>query len=542
VKNVLTEVTEAGLNSQAPRSAPTEADGQVASSLSHHVRDEENINEPARTGNEFQIHQDDDTEDQVQATVIRDQDASQPKQAECIALQVQPNSQVAPPNQDVAPEAALENGHDEEHGEQENQENQVPGVNQAKDDKKENAKEETRELVEQVEREPDSVSQAKPLKKSVSARLDASTLKAIPEQTSLVINSFRTNEWAKHLADAELPELEPIQLDCGHPENPIETEEVAAPVNVAGLLQTPLNGLPPPVINSPEQIPTSPEQHRRRSNGSSTAPNGVSKAKTRNSMYSMSGALSSLQMAQNVSSSSLLPLQEKEQKPAPIRSVSTPFLTITTANQEQETADSPKWSGPPPLLAVREDMVRNRMSSTSLRYDPFASRSQSRLSLADPTVIASPTLPIPEESNEHAGTERAEDADDVPLSKRRAMLQRQTIQSPSASSLQSIEQPRSPPQSPPENGRSAAVMAAWRQSVRDDITQRRDPLSHSPSPGTPANSERPRALWGSVQNLRESSAAKVENTIADRMQRGGSMTDLHRQAMRRMQASANRKL
>ncbi|CEJ60310.1 hypothetical protein PMG11_08888 [Penicillium brasilianum] len=553
VKNVLTDVTQSGLNSQAPRSAPTEADGQVASSLSHHVGDEENINEPSRNGNEFQIHQDDDTEDQVHTTVIRDQDASESKQAECIALQVQPNAQVAPPNQDVVPEAALENlenGHNEEHVEQENQENQVPGVNQvvnrgfkqAEDDKKEDVKEETRELAEQVELEPDSVSQAKPLKKSVSARLDASTVKAIPEQTSLVINSFRTNEWAKHLADAELPELEPIQLDGGQPENPIETEEVAAPVNVAGLLQTPLNGLPPPVFNSPEQMPTSPEQHRRRSNGSSTAPTGVSKAKTRNSMYSMSGALSSLQMSQNVSSAALLPLQENEPKPAPIRSVSTPFLTITTTNQEKETADSLKWSGPPPLLAVREDMVRNRISSTSLRYDPYASRSQSRLSLADPTIIASPTLPIPEESNEHVGTERAEDADDVPLSKRRAMLQRQTIQSPSASSLQSIEQSRSPPQSPPESGRSAAVMAAWRQSVRDDITQRRDPLSHPPSPGTPANSDRPRALWGSVQNLRESSAAKVESTIADRMQRGGSMTDLHRQAMRRMQASANRKL
>lgn len=540
VKNILAEVTESGLNSQAPRAAPTEADGQVASSLPHRVGGDENTNEPARGGNDFQIHQDDDTDQPVDTPVTQDQSASHPKQAECIALQVQPNPQEAPSDQEATPEATQENGHEEERVEQDNQEYQAPDLNQLVNHV-EDAKEETREPAEQVERELDSVSQAKPLKKSVSARLDASTVKEIPEQTSMVVNSFRTNEWAKHLANAELPELEPIQLDFDHPENPTETEEVTAPVNVAGLLQTPLNGLPPPVINSPEQMPTNPEQHRRRSNGSNAPPTGVSKSKTSDTVYTMSGAISPPQISRNASSASMLPLLEKEQKPAPILSVSTPFLTITTPNQEQETADSPKWSGPPPLLAVREDMVRNRMSSTSLRYDPYASRSQSRLSLADPTIIASPPLVIPEERDEHVDADTAEDADDVPLSKRRAMLQRQTMQSPSTSSIQSIEPPRSPPQSPPDSGRSAAVMAAWRQSVREDITQRCDPLSHPP-PGTSANPERPRARWGSVQKLRESSAAKVENTIADRMQRGGSMTDLHRQAIRRMQASANRKL
>jgi hypothetical protein len=83
-------------------------------------------------------------------------------------------------------------------------------------------------------------------------------------------------------------------------------------------------------------------------------------------------------------------------------------------------------------------------------------------------------------------------------------------------------------------------MAAWRQSVREDLSHR-DPLSNPSSPPAPAKPERPRAAWGSVQQIRDTSAAHIEKIIADRMQRGG-MTDLHRQAMRRMQASANRKL
>lgn len=527
-KNVLGEVTEAELNSQAPRAAPTGSDGQLASALPRYA---ENHQGPTQRENGFQIHQDDDTEEQVAIVVANTQDDSQPKKTQTLVLQVQPDPQEAPSNQENVLEKALE----EEHLNQKDQDH-VPNVDQAEAE----AEEHTRQPdMEHVERELDSVSQTKPLKKSRSARLDASTVKEIPEQTSMVINSFRTNEWAKNLANAELPELEPIQLDCDQPESSAETEEPAAPVNVDGLLQTPLTGLPPPLINNPEQTPTGPEQHRRRFQGSA-APPTVLRSKTRDNIYTMSGAISPPPMARHMSSTSLLP-QEREKKPGPIRSVSTPFLTVTTTNQETEASDSPKWSGPPPLLAVREHMVRNRMSSTSLRYDPYTSRSQSRLSLADPTLIASPPLSIPEERDEHFGTGTVEDTDDVPLSKRRAMLQRQSMQSPSVSSIQSIESPRSPPQSPPDSGRSAAVMAAWRHSVRQDLSQRRDILSHPPSPGTPTNSERPRTLRASAQPTRETSAALVENTIAERMQRGG-MTDLHRQAMRRLQASANRKL
>ncbi|CAI7665860.1 unnamed protein product, partial [Penicillium manginii] len=84
----------------------------------------------------------------------------------------------------------------------------------------------------------------------------------------------------------------------------------------------------------------------------------------------------------------------------------------------------------------------------------------------------------------------------------------------------------------------AAAMAAWRQSMREDISSRRDPLSLNSSPTSP---ERPQSTWGSVQQMKDASTTRVGDAIAEGMQKG-SMTDLHRQAMRRMQASANRKL
>ncbi|KAJ5280215.1 hypothetical protein N7478_005587 [Penicillium angulare] len=369
-------------------------------------------------------------------------------------------------------------------------------------------------------------------------KLNVSTVQSIPEQTSRVVNSFRTGEWAKHLADAEHPEIEPIPDEIGL-EDDTAPEEFAAPVDMNGLLQTPLNAQPPPVVSSP--IPTSPDQSYPRTRGPSASPE-LNYSKLRGSMQNLNTAISP-PISRNISSGSLSPPDHNDM--AALRnSMSTPYLSPVTASKSQEAVDSPRWSGPPPLLAVRENMMRNRLSSTSLRYDPrTASRSQSRQSLADPTGVVSPTLTIPEEHDEI--TEAVHNEDDVPLSKRKAMLQRQTMRSPSGNSVQSLERTKSPtyvPTSSPgpaDSGRSAAAMAAWRQSVRDDISKSRDSLVYSPQPN--ARQEKSRTTWGSVQQMRDASNTQIGNAIADEMQRG-NMTDLHRKAMQKMQASANRQL
>ncbi|KAK5789485.1 hypothetical protein VI817_008609 [Penicillium citrinum] len=388
--------------------------------------------------------------------------------------------------------------------------------------------------------------QPAPVKKLDKPKLDMSTVNRIPAQTSKVIHTFRTNEWAKHLADAETPELEPLEFENEGPmEQPNESarvEEAAAPVNVEELLQTPLNANPRPAVTSPaENLAFSAEEEARRRSRLSMAPIAdIPNSKARNSSHRMSGARSP-PISRNVSSSSLLPPQnEVHDGLGPLRSPSAPLLTLTTPSNtqdlEKERSESSKWSGPPPLLAVRENMMRNRMSSTSLRYDPWASRSASRLSLGEQGRVVSPPLSIPDEGDEQSPVH---DEDNVPLSKRRAMLQRQTMESPSATSLQGFERTWSPPTSPANPGKPAAAMAAWRQSMREDISQRRDPLSLNPA--SPTSPDRPQSLWGSVQQMKDASSARVGDAIAEGMQRG-SMTDLHRQAMRRMQASANRKL
>jgi hypothetical protein len=386
-------------------------------------------------------------------------------------------------------------------------------------------------------------------KEKVIKQLDASTVKSLPEQTSKIIHSYRTNEWAKHLADADTPEMEPIEFDIEpQVEDSNEVHETAAFVDVDGLLQTPLNAQPPPAVNrtesykveahEPAAIPSVPSPEVPRSKLKNSLSNPMQNPLSRNAS---TGSVNMLR-----SSSGQLPHSQAGQ--AGLRSASTPFLTLSTP-ETKEAEQSPKWNGPAPLLAIREDMVRNRMSSTSHRYDPWASRNQSRQSFNDFSPISpiSPPLSVPEERDEDSEQGPPCDEDDIPLSKRRTMLQRQTMQSPYTASIHSIEAP-SPVQSPPpsaELNRSASRMAAWRQSVREEITSKRDPLALPPqfAPTSCAMSpDRPHSsLWGSVQQMRDASSNQLDSVVANGMQRG-SMTDLHRQAMRRMQASANKKL
>ncbi|CAI7599194.1 unnamed protein product [Penicillium viridicatum] len=384
----------------------------------------------------------------------------------------------------------------------------------------------------------------------VLKKLDASNVKCIPEQTSRVIHSYRTNEWAKHLADADTPEMEPIEFEPEpEVEDSEEVHETAAFVDVGGLLQTPLTAQPPPIVNRPEFDDMDDQQPAYISSVPSP---DIPRSKTRTGAQGLTKANPNLTRNNSTASVNVLrsasgPLPTQEPGMMARRNTSTPMLTVTTANEPKEAEPSSRWNGPPPLLAVRENMVRNRMSSTSNRFDPWAARNVSRQSLPDMAPLASPISPplsiVEEREIEYEQVQPNED--DIPLSKRRALLQRQTVQSPSTLSLANLEAVQyttyTPPAPADELNRSASKMAAWRQSVREEITHKQDPLTLQSRPLSPISPTDRRTTWNSVQQMRDASSAQLGDAIADGMQRG-NMTDLHRQAMRRMQASANRKL
>jgi Rps23 Pro-64 3,4-dihydroxylase Tpa1-like proline 4-hydroxylase len=80
-------------------------------------------------------------------------------------------------------------------------------------------------------------------------------------------------------------------------------------------------------------------------------------------------------------------------------------------------------------------------------------------------------------------------------------------------------------------------MAAWRRSLQDDFSKQK-PLSDVALAQAELMEQQRRAQMTRYQRIQASE--NLHNSIAERMRRG-DMQDLHRDAMRRMQATANRK-
>ncbi|GLA97122.1 hypothetical protein AtubIFM57143_004608 [Aspergillus tubingensis] len=333
-------------------------------------------------------------------------------------------------------------------------------------------------------------------------KLNEETVKELPKRTSKVVQSYRTNEWAKHLADAEAPELEPIKpIEEEQPEHSPETEESAAPVNVEELLQTPFNAHPPPAVEPRVQDTPSRRESRRVSNSSHIDQN---KKKSPNSPPPTAQP----RFSNGYQTNTLL---------------GSPGLTEPPPDETE--AAKPQWRGPAPLIAVREDMMRNRLSSFSLTMDPYSRTSPGQL---------------PVENLQRSASYRIHDgADDMPLSQRRAMLsqQQQTVTTPLP-----VHTPYSTPRRVHSTGPSPtntpAAMAAWRESVQEDLRDRRNPLGKQGIPTGPQDRNNPPAYTQSQQRT-PSSSHNIGNAIAEGMQRG-DMSELHREAMRRMQAKANK--
>ena len=91
------------------------------------------------------------------------------------------------------------------------------------------------------------------------------------EEAHPIVQQYRTNEWAKHLAQAETPELDPLR--------PVDRHERASIVDAEALLQTALTAEPEPIeladaksaeVSPPSALPMSPT--RPQAMGTATPP------------------------------------------------------------------------------------------------------------------------------------------------------------------------------------------------------------------------------------------------------------------------------
>jgi hypothetical protein len=391
------------------------------------------------------------------------------------------------------------------------------------------------------ERPSPSHSKGKTKRKTEKPKLDTKTVKHLPERTSRVVQTYRTNEWAKHLCDAEIPEPEPIEpITKEAAESPIE-EEAPAPVNVEELLQTPHTAQPAPAANlraSTEKEQHSPIDSQQISNDyrlrttSVTSPQRVGEAQP---VDGSSGESSTIVLSPTSPLHSAV-LYGAGHNASP--GTSSPPIQAEQPQGAPEPT-KPRWKGPPPLLAVREDMMRSRVSSTCLSLDPWASRksprqssprqSSPRQSVAlDTSAQSSPTTSFPESG------------DDLPLSRRRAMLHQHKVQSPHTS--MPVSAPKWGQTSVSRPGNAQAAMAAWRESIRENLNDKRNPLAKQDlSIGATGFGPQTSFPFGAPGRNSSPLQVNLDRAIAEGMQRG-DMSDLHREAMRRMQARANQSM
>ncbi|CRG87205.1 Myb-like protein X [Talaromyces islandicus] len=374
--------------------------------------------------------------------------------------------------------------------------------------------------------------------------LTAGAVEHLPSHVSPLITSYRTNEWAKHLSVADTPALEDIELS---PTLVNSDEESTVPVKVEELTQTATTAAPPPAVDRRASLPEKLDTVQRASSNVSRR-SALEAASQRSPSIYMDNAARFPANIHAASSPDLLlvnptrsPLSSGIQ--GGFRSSSTPFLgtsLVTSPIDESQVVnyDSQPVEGSLSLMAQREQMVQSRMSSVSLtRHSWMPQRSQSRQS-GDEDLHPRPASQL----------NLAEDDDDMPLAQRRALLRQQSV-SPVNMAPKTDDQSRPTADIYPVAGRlsrdprgsvqsKTMQMAAWRESLQGDLTRSQTPLVDVDMARQGLMDQQRRAQIAKTQ--RALASENLDNSIAERMRRG-EMQDVHREAMRRMQAAANRK-
>lgn len=381
--------------------------------------------------------------------------------------------------------------------------------------------------------------------------LTSDIVKKIPSHVSPVVMSYRTNEWAKHLSHADAPEPEPLE-NLADTERPISPEliEIAAPLNLEELKQTALTASPPPVIEK-STLPSSEKVVYSAAQRSASIISGQSArdASPRHSVYEQQVNVKSPPTAfppEVITSESTLTLPIASRSaarniPSGLRSVSSPLLTtVAVQAMSQNPARSSTHSQGTEeesysLMAQRERLIQARLSSVSLTQDAWTPRNKSRQSLEEGYRSR------PESQLSMAGE------DDMPLTQRRALLQQRAI-SPSLgmdtdARKSLVDRPpligaRLSRESRESSKPKVSTMAAWRESLQEDFSKHKPLLDVDYAQNELMEQQR-KAQMARHQRLQASE--NLHNSIAERMRRG-DMQDLHREAMRRMQAAANRKV
>ena len=411
------------------------------------------------------------------------------------------------------------------------------------------------------------VSTAKP---TASRPVTRDSLSALPPPMSKIVMSFRTNEWAKHLAAAETPDPETLP-EPSSPGIAVDTSfasekaQESSPVDPTGIVggeepkisyagagqvdpsqqprpltsggvQASLNGIPTQSL-MPSSKPTRPVT----ASAIQIKPSRIPRSNSQLSLQQAGSNVASPQLSRQ--NSAAVTRSSSFQKPHHLRNsrnFSTPLLGQTVAEVFEDgrsgmaTTSGPGLAPLPnnTLLDKRGSMLKQRISTVGFNNSGFAS-TPNFSSNSPTTPIDSPALPTI-------------DADELPLTERKAFLEgrKPSVRSAQAhpwngstaqlSTFNSHQPKRS--SGATDAVKRESLLNSWRSTLREEL---------GPKPTTPVADEGRRATM-LHERRREQMAAQQsaqaqqqrDQTFDTIMRSDDAMVRKHREAMRKMQAGA----
>ena len=393
-------------------------------------------------------------------------------------------------------------------------------------------------------------------RRSSKRSLKSGAIPDLPAHTARIINTYRTNEWAKYLDGAEPPQDQIVESPIDADEQPMRLDESPSPVDVDALLQTATTArLPPYAKKSTSQAKSKESQPSGRSSSEfkMSGPSRKPSSKLTSDLLDddspkrqSSGRAAWWKSPSRTEDAASKPSYPSVSVAKGRRTASVPLmeqsLVESPIEEDAEASFSPRnTSSPLPsstLMGKRSTMLQNKVSSLSMSQVP------------SPTTVSPDPSPT---SSGPASRRQSLDDENLPLSQRRRLLKLEATEQQLTSNPNSKRQgkraathdstmvPRQinpQPAYEQDTHRQQAMMASFRESVRHDVNVPRQRTMEA---------EKGRSLM--MQQQQQAAANKYQAKVMQNqrsemfdlaMRSREDMQQAHRESMRKMQGIANK--
>lgn len=404
----------------------------------------------------------------------------------------------------------------------------------------------------------------------------------LPQGASKVVTAYRTNEWAKHLDGADLPDIDELKTGKFRALDSMQPEERAAPVDALALQRTALNAEPAPILtiqthNLGERPAAyfqskNPFHKQQKTQQSRPTVHRLTRDKAMERTPSQTSLANSIE--RSLSQTSLSSTQSrKEQYRPPLPKFRSSQASTPSTRAYRRSSSNPLLNSPLVDSPIEEDVEAS--------FPPrFTSSSTNLLAQRDsiPRNKSSSSTPLlqPSQSNhpldQHPALRDLNDNENISLSQRKSLLQQNphSIPQPYRSSSGAATPiyshtggppitkttPRTRTSLPPQPHPSPAPLATRRATLLPTFSPSSSQLQSQPPKPKP-NPQPPHLTRNSnqqppshpsnpttKQETRTVTQPTTPNGLKERgaRRRSSSIWELHQQQMRKMQAVANRSL